>query len=135
MLNDYAYLYVEDDPFSREIMQMLMENVMDVRNLTMFDDSANFIDHLKSLQPIPDVILLDIHVKPHSGFEMLKLVREDPAYQNSKVIALTASVMNEEVAKLRESGFDAAIAKPLSMQTFPDMIARVMSGETVWYVA
>lgn len=135
MLNDYAYLYVEDDPFSREIMQMLMENVMDVRNLTIFDDSTNFIDHLKLLQPVPDVILLDIHVKPHSGFEMLKLVREDPAYQNSKVIALTASVMNEEVAKLRESGFDAAIAKPLSMQTFPDMIARVMSGETVWYVA
>ena len=135
MLNDYAYLYVEDDPFSREIMQMLMENVMDVRNLTIFDDSTNFIDHLKLLQPKPDVILLDIHVKPHSGFEMLKLVREDPAYQNSKVIALTASVMNEEVAKLRESGFDAAIAKPLSMQTFPDMIARVMSGETVWYVA
>ena len=135
MLNDYAYLYVEDDPFSREIMQMLMENVMDVRNLTIFDDSTNFIDHLKLLQPKPDVILLDIHVKPHSGFEMLKWVREDPAYQNSKVIALTASVMNEEVAKLRESGFDAAIAKPLSMQTFPDMIARVMSGETVWYVA
>ena len=134
MLSDYAYLYVEDDPFSRDIMQMLMENVMDVRNLTMFDDSANFIDQLKSLQPVPDVILLDIHVKPHSGFEMLKLVREDPIYQNSKVIALTASVMNEEVAKLRESGFDAAIAKPLSMQTFPEMIARVMSGETVWHV-
>lgn len=134
MLSDYAYLYVEDDPFSRDIMQMLMENVMDVRNLTMFDDSANFIDQLKSLQPVPDVILLDIHVKPHSGFEMLKLVREDPTYQNSKVIALTASVMNEEVAKLRESGFDAAIAKPLSMQTFPEMIARVMSGETVWHV-
>ena len=134
MLSDYAYLYVEDDPFSRDIMQMLMENVMDVRNLTMFDDSANFIDQLKSLQPVPDVILLDIHVKPHSGFEMLKLVREDPTDQNSKVIALTASVMNEEVAKLRESGFDAAIAKPLSMQTFPEMIARVMSGETVWHV-
>jgi CheY-like chemotaxis protein len=135
MLSDYAYLYVEDDPFSREIMQMLMENVMDVRNLTIFDDSTNFVDQLKSLQPIPDVILLDIHVQPHSGFEMLKLVREDPTYQNSKVIALTASVMNEEVTKLRESGFDAAIAKPLSMQTFPEMIARVMSGETVWYVA
>ena len=135
MLSDYAYLYVEDDPFSRDIMQMLMENVMDVQNLTIFDDSTNFIDQLKSLQPVPDVILLDIHVKPHSGFEMLKLVREDPTYTNSKVIALTASVMNEEVTKLRESGFDAAIAKPLSMQTFPEMIARIMSGETVWHVA
>jgi CheY-like chemotaxis protein len=135
MLNDYAYLYVEDDPFSREIMQMLMENVMEVRQLTIFDDSTNFADHLHLLRPVPDVILLDIHVKPHDGFEMLNFVRADPAYQNSKVIALTASVMNEEVAKLRASGFDAAIAKPLSLQTFPDMIARVLSGETVWYVA
>jgi CheY-like chemotaxis protein len=135
MFDNYAYLYVEDDPLSREVMQMLMENAMDVRRLTIFDDSVDFIGRMQSLPRIPDVILLDIHVKPYDGFEMLEQLQADPAYQNSKVIALTASVMNEEVEKLRTSGFDGAIAKPLSIQTFPDMIARVLAGEAVWHVA
>jgi CheY-like chemotaxis protein len=135
MFDQYSYLYVEDDPNSREIMQMLMENVMDVRSLSVFDDSKDFFQRLKSLRGSPDVILLDIHVKPYDGFEMLNLIKADPAYDDSKVIALTASVMNEEVTKLRTSGFDGAIAKPVSIQTFPDMIARILAGETVWYVA
>jgi CheY-like chemotaxis protein len=135
MFDNYAYLYVEDDPLSREVMQVLMENAMDVRSLTIFDDSVDFMGRIQSLPRIPDVILLDIHVKPYDGFEMLQQLQADPAYQNSKVIALTASVMNEEVEKLRTSGFDGAIAKPLSIQTFPDMIARVLAGEVIWYIA
>src|SRR5258706_11440601 len=68
MFDNYAYLYVEDDPFSREVMQMLMENAMDVRSLMIFDDSADFMERMQSLPHIPDVILLDIHVRPYDGF-------------------------------------------------------------------
>ena len=50
MFDQYSYLYVEDDPNSREIMQMLMENVMDVRSLSVFDDSKDFFQRLKSLR-------------------------------------------------------------------------------------
>jgi CheY-like chemotaxis protein len=134
MFDNYAYLYVEDDPSSREIMQILMENAMDVHSLTIFDHSADFIERLRLLSHVPDVILLDIHVAPHDGFKMLTLLRADPSYRDAKVIAVTASVMNEEVTKLRTSGFDGAIAKPLSVQTFPAMMSRVLAGETVWHI-
>jgi two-component system, OmpR family, alkaline phosphatase synthesis response regulator PhoP len=134
MFDNYAYLYVEDDPSSREIMQILMENAMDVHSLTIFDNSADFIEHLRLLPHVPDVILLDIHVAPHDGFKMLTLLRADSVYRDAKVIAVTASVMNEEVTKLRTSGFDGAIAKPLSVQTFPEMIRRVLAGEAVWHI-
>jgi CheY-like chemotaxis protein len=135
MFQNYCYLYVEDDRLSREIMRMIMQNVMEVDKLTIFDDSSDFMNRINALLCQPDMILLDIHVKPHTGFEMLSMLRVDPRFLSTKIIALTASVMNEEVEKLRISGFDGAIAKPLSVQTFPNLIERVLSGEKVWHIA
>jgi CheY-like chemotaxis protein len=50
------------------------------------------------------------------------------------VMALTASVMNEEINKLREAGFDGVLGKPLSFHTFPDTLRRILAGERIWTV-
>lgn len=134
MFNDYNFLYVEDDPLSREIMKMMMENLMGVSRLTLFEDSQQFLPRLQQIEKHPTVFLLDIHVRPYDGFEMLNILRQHPEFAESYVIALTASVMNEEVDRLRTSGFDGAIAKPLSVHTFPNLIERVLSGESVWHI-
>ena len=135
MFNQYTYLYVEDDPLSREIMEMIMVNAMQIERLTVFENSQQFMERVNSLPYCPDVVLLDIHMKPLTGFEMLSLLRADANFQDSKIIALTASVMNEEVEKLRTSGFNGAIAKPLSISTFPDLIQRILAGEAIWHIA
>src|SRR6185369_5977376 len=109
MVNQLSYLYLEDDPLSREIMQMILGTGMGVESLVMFEDSQDFANRLKALDKKIDVFLLDIHITPVDGFKVLEMLRADPAYQKAKIIALTASVMNEEVEKLRRSGFDAAI--------------------------
>ena len=105
------------------------------RNDPPFEDSRDFAERLAALPQPPDVILLDIHVPPLSGFEMLNILRHSPDHCLKPVIALTASVMNEEIIKLRAGGFDGAIAKPLRYQTFPDLLTRVLRGEQVWHVA
>lgn len=134
MFDRYSYLYVEDDPLSQEIMRMLMAHGMGVENLTIFDDSREFMKRTLGLNPKPDIILLDIHVTPLDGFEMLGLLRSNHDFRATKIIALTASVMNEEVEKLRLMGFDGAIAKPLSFHTFPALIQQIIAGENVWHV-
>lgn len=134
IFNTFSYLYVEDDPLSREVMQMIMENAMEVQRLTMFEDSQGFVERLAALAEKPHLILLDIHMKPIDGFAMLRLIRENVGYKETKVVALTASVMNDEVDKLRASGFDGAIAKPLKLSSFPSLIERILNGEIVWNV-
>jgi CheY-like chemotaxis protein len=131
----YRFLYVEDDPLSCEIMTLLMEMGLGINTLTIFQDSEDFIERVKALPQRPDVFLIDIQVKPHNGFEMLRMLQADPDYRSVQVIALTASVMNEEVEKLRVSGFSGAIAKPLSIQTFPSLLKRILDGESIWHVA
>lgn len=128
-------LYVEDELENREIMRLLIEEVMGLSGLTIFENSENFIERLELLAPQPDVILLDIHVPPHDGFEMLKMLREHASFRGIPVAALTASVMNEEVVKLKHSGFDGVIAKPLDMDSFPDMLDRIIKGENIWHIS
>ena len=48
------------------------------------------------------------------------------------IIALTASVMREEVRKLMSAGFNGCLAKPIDLATFPDTLRRIMAGEAVW---
>jgi CheY-like chemotaxis protein len=135
MFNQYSYLYIEDDFLSREIMRVIMENAMGVERLTIFEDSTDFLERMRRLDQKPEVILLDIHMKPYNGFEMLRALRGDSMFAHAKIAALTASVMNEEIEELRQSGFDGAIGKPLSIKTFPELLTRIMDGEAVWHVA
>lgn len=135
MFDQYTYLYVEDDQLSQEVMQLIMVQSMGVNKLTVFADSSDFMNRLMALDQKPQIILLDIHIRPLDGFEMLRLLRAHPAFSGVKIVALTASVMNEEVERLRHSGFDGAVAKPLSVQTFPALMQRVIEGEAVWHIA
>jgi len=133
-MRDLTFLYVEDDRLSREVMQLLMCEIMGIENYYVFEDSSDFSIRLKDCPKRPDVILLDIHVRPINGFEMLEVIRSDPDYDGCRVIALTASVMNEEVQELRRAGFDGTIGKPLDAQYFPDLMERVVRGEQVWQI-
>lgn len=127
-------LYVEDDANSRAVLSMIARIQPDFMALTLFEDSADFAARLAALSPQPDLILLDIHVEPHDGFVMLRQIRALPAFDTTPVVALTASVMNDEVQVLQDAGFSGVVSKPLNLEMFPALIQRIIDGEVVWYV-
>ena len=128
-------VYVEDDENSIFVMKMVVERVMKLPTLYVLQSGADFVQQVKGLGVIPDVFMLDIQMKPYDGVELLAMLRKDPQFKDCKVIALTASVTNEEVSLLKSGGFDGAIAKPLNIEVFPNLIARIINGEQVWYIA
>jgi len=128
-------VYVEDDENSIFVMKMVVERVMKLPTLYVLQSRADFVHQVKGLGVVPDVFLLDIQMKPYDGVELLSMLRKDAQFKCSKVIALTASVTNEEVSLLKSGGFDGAIAKPLNIEVFPDLIARIINGEHIWYIA
>jgi two-component system cell cycle response regulator DivK len=134
MMQQPTFLYIEDDPLSREVMAMLLQG-LGYSQLTMFEDSVNYMARIEALPAVPDVIFLDIHMQPHNGFEMLNTLRQHPTYAARIIIAITASVMNEEVAQLRQAGFNGAIGKPLDFENFAQLMERVLKGEAVWHIA
>ncbi len=134
-IHEAFFLYVEDDATNRKVMRLLMERVLGTAHYAIFEDSTDFMARLKDLPRVPDVILLDIHLKPLDGFAILRLLRADPIYHDTLVLAVTASIMNDEVNDLRASGFDGAIGKPLSLQQFPGQLVSALAGDPVWDIA
>lgn len=133
-MSEYSYLYVEDDRLSRDVMRLLMNEIAGITRYAEFENSENFLDRLRALPHRPDVILLDIHMYPNTGFQLLEMIRSDPDYRHCQVIAVTASVMNEEIAQLRTSGFDGTIGKPLDAMKFSSIIQRIQAGDSVWEI-
>jgi CheY-like chemotaxis protein len=134
MTDQPSVLYVEDDTHSRKLMSMLLKGRMKLSHVVILEDSQNFLAHVEALDPKPDVILLDIHMKPYNGFEMLSMLRQLEWTQNIPIVALTASVMNEEVQQLRKAGFDGCLSKPIDIEAFPATLQRVLAGETIWRI-
>ncbi len=135
MTQSASVLYVEDDPLSRQVLTFLLTGVMGCSPPVVWEDSVQFAEKLDHLAPRPDVIFVDIHMGPLDGFEMLKLIRQHRDLHTIPVIALTASVMSEEVKLLKEAGFSGAVAKPINMDTFPETLARILKGDPVWRVS
>lgn len=129
------FLYVEDDATNRVVMEMLLLYELDNAQALMLESSTDFDIRLDSFARKPDVFLLDIHVKPYNGFEMLNMIRKRPQYRHAKVIAVTASAMADMMKELMAAGFDGAITKPIRKETFAEMIGRIISGEQVWCVS
>lgn len=126
--------YVEDDPLSRMVVEIVLREKMGLLNVVIFSDSTDFETRIDEFPFIPDIILLDIHLKPLNGFEMLEILRRHPIYHSKPIVALTASVMNEEVDRLRSSGFDGVLSKPIQEDTFPDILQRLLNGENIWSI-
>lgn len=127
-------VYVEDDEMSRDVMALLVETSLEDFDLITFEDSHNFMSRMQALPKQPDLIMLDIHVPPLDGFQMLRELRQSDQFAASKVIALTASVMNDEVRRLRDAGFNGAISKPINQTQFMQNIERILNGEQIWLI-
>lgn len=134
MNQDLVVLYVEDDPQSRKLMRMLLQGRMNLSDVTILEDSQNFLERVEALEPKPDIVFLDIHVKPYNGFAMLEMLRGLDWGHDTPIVALTASVMNEEVQQLRSAGFNGCVAKPIDLTTFPEVVDHILQGETVWRI-
>lgn len=134
MITQPNVLYVEDDSKSRLVMKMVLVNRLQLPHVTIFEDSADFIARAEALDPKPDIVFLDIHVDPYSGFEMLEMLRQSEHFTETCVVALTASVMNEEIDKLKNAGFDGCLSKPIDIDTIPELLDQIMNGEKIWNI-
>jgi CheY-like chemotaxis protein len=134
MIDNPIFVYVEDDPLSRQVMQMLLVRGLGYSRLTILEDSTDFFERVEALSPKPNVFFLDIHMQPLDGFLMLDMLRRHADFRSASVIAATASVMNEEVNKLRTAGFNGVIAKPIIQREFPGLLKRILTEQEVWTI-
>ena len=76
----------------------------------------------------PDLVLMDIQLPGMNGIEALGVLRENPATAHIPVIAVTASVMQQDRKLITEAGFDAYIGKPINLKEFLEAVRTMIEG-------
>jgi len=76
----------------------------------------------------PDLVLMDIQLPGMNGIEALGVLRENPATAHIPVIAVTASVMQQDRKLITEAGFDAYIGKPINLKEFLQAVREMIEA-------
>jgi CheY-like chemotaxis protein len=76
----------------------------------------------------PDLVLLDVMMPGTDGPTTLQRMRADPRFANIPVVFVTAKAMPAEVARFRELGAVAVIAKPFDPMQLGQQIATIWEG-------
>ncbi|MEM7335912.1 MAG: response regulator [Chloroflexota bacterium] len=134
-IKDISVLVIEDDDVNRKILNILLTKTMGIRCVNEWPHSGDFVGRLRSLSPLPDLIIMDIMISPYDGYEMIKQIRTHHEFDDVKIVAHTAGVMRDQVKELRSSRFDGLISKPITRELFPQLISRILKGESIWYIS
>jgi len=60
----------------------------------------------------PDLIILDVMIPPPNGYQVCRILKDDPQYKHIPVIMLTAKATESDQFWGLESGADAYVTKP-----------------------
>lgn len=111
-------LVVDDTPDNLSLMAGLLK---DHYRVVLANHGERALK-LARAEDAPDLILLDIMMPGLSGYDVCKILKDDPATQHIPIIFLTAMTAAEEEKKGLEMGAVDFITKPVNP---PIMLARV----------
>ena len=114
-----SILLVEDNEMNREIVLSLLEkNSIYIDIATNGEEAVNMVKSHKRQHY--GLVLMDIQMPVMDGFEASELIKKtDP---HLPIVALTANVMTQDIRKIKSSGMDDILEKPL----VPDKLFKII---------
>ncbi|WP_324282845.1 PAS domain S-box protein [Cyanobacterium aponinum UTEX 3221] len=90
--------------------------------------AKNGKDALNKLKDInPCIILMDIQMPELDGFETIRLIKENPRWQNIPIVAVTALAMTGDKEKCLNAGANDYLSKPFRLKDLIEKINTILS--------
>jgi two-component system alkaline phosphatase synthesis response regulator PhoP len=116
-------LIADDNENIREALTYLLED--EGYKLWMAKDGVEALREAKNVRP--DIIFLDIMMPEMNGYDVCRIIKNDPELKNTYVIMLTAKGQVTEQERGREVGADEYIVKPFSPMEILTKIKRLLA--------
>ncbi|WP_443594362.1 ATP-binding protein [Agathobacter sp.] len=91
-------------------------------NAQVESDPAKVIDKMK--REHFDIVFLDISMPVLSGYELAGLIRKNPQFDKTVLIALSANIGDEVAQKVKESGMDDYLPKPIPVDELNEKLEK-----------
>jgi PAS domain S-box-containing protein len=108
-LKGISVLSVDDEPDSAEVVRLILQRSgASVRTVRSMDEALAAFAESR-----PDVILTDIGMPVHDGYELISRLRALPGGRTVPAVALTALARSEDRTRALRNGFQMHVAKPV----------------------
>jgi len=119
-------LVIEDQGQNQYLMKYLLES-RGYRAI-LAGDGREGIEAARRKQP--DLILLDIQLPTISGYEVARIIREDPALAGISIVAVTSYAMPGDREDALAAGCTGYIEKPIDPDTFVNEMEEHMPKDS-----
>jgi PAS domain S-box-containing protein len=118
-------LVVEDNVVNRKVIHKLLERLG--CSVSLAENGREAVEKWK--QGVFDVVFMDVQMPEMDGFEATRLIREAEAAAAGArpptyIVAVTAHALPAERARCLESGMDAHVPKPLTLESLAAALAQ-----------
>ena len=120
-LSQYSVLIVDDVPLNRLLVEKMLSPFQ--FNVRQAENGLEVMRELYS-ENKPHLILLDILMPVMDGFETLEAIRENHAWDDIKIVVLSALNTNEDIVKAYNLGASDFITKPIVMDKLLNTVAK-----------
>lgn len=123
-LKGMHFLVAEDNQLNVEILSAILE--AEGATCDVAENGRIAVDMFTAAAPHTyDAVLMDIMMPVLNGYDATRLIRasEHPEAKSIPIIAMTANAFVKDVQEALDSGMNAHIAKPLSLETLKNTLA------------
>jgi signal transduction histidine kinase/DNA-binding NarL/FixJ family response regulator len=107
-LKGRSVLLVDDDGVNRLLGKTILEKLH--CNYEIVKNGKEALERLR--ESVYDVILLDIHLPDINGMEVARFVRKEMKNDETRIIAVTAAVIQHDIENFYRSGINDFLIKP-----------------------
>ena len=115
-------LLIEDEPNIIEAISFILSR--DGWTVHTHEDGETAMAKVRARPP--DLIILDVMLPGRSGFDILRDLREDPAFKTLPVMLLTARGQAKDRDLALRLGANHFMTKPFSNQEVKDYVRKLM---------
>ncbi|MBP0027088.1 ATP-binding protein [Roseofilum sp. Guam] len=117
---NYRILVVDDQPTNCKLLTKFLQPVgFDVKTANNGQEAIQIWQQWQ-----PHLIWMDMRMPVMNGYEAVNIIREQEREQKMIIIALTASIMEEEKALSLSAGCDDVVSKPFQEDVIFQMMAK-----------
>jgi len=132
-MEEIFILIAEDDTDDRFLLRSAFKENGYNDTLHFVENGVELLDYLQSTATpgsevkTPRFILLDLNMPKKDGREVLKEIKQNPAFKNIPVIIFSTTNNEQEMRRCYELGANSYITKPNSFESLIKTVAALRS--------